>query len=383
MPTTIRSRRHELERTSRRQQKCPYRRLGRIASDTITAMARRPTGAVTISTIAERAGVSKVAVSYALNGRPGVSEETRERILRIADEIGWTPNTAARALSGARTDTVGLILSRATHTLAREPFFMEFVAGVESALGRESIGLMLQVVPDIDTEIDSYRKWARSRKVDGVILTDMRVDDPRPWVLESLELPGVIASSVPLASELLSCTWIDESGAMATAIGHLLELGHTRIARVAGRPDFTRTVLRNERMREQMSNLGLPDPTIITTDCSGGEGAVATRMLLRLPEPPTAVIFDNDLMAVAGIEVATEMGIAVPERLSVLAWDDTILCQLARPTITTLDRHLEDFGRRVGEHLLRRISGGAPEIIEEPPALLLARDSTTFAPRKP
>jgi DNA-binding LacI/PurR family transcriptional regulator len=357
-------------------------RLGIAADDTIAAMVKRPTGAVTIATIAELAGVSKVAVSYALNGRPGVSEETRGRILRIADDIGWTPNAAARALSGARTDTVGLILTRAVHTLGREPFFLEFLAGLESALGRESIGLMLQVVPDIHTEIDSYRKWSRSRKVDGVILTDMRIDDPRVTVLEELGLPGVIASSVAIQSDVLSCAWLDEAGAMSTAIGHLLGLGHRRIGRVAGRADFTRTVLRSDTMREQMARLGLPEPAIITTDFSREEGDDATRRLLSLPEPPTAVIFDNDIMAVAGIEVAAEMGIGVPDRLSVLAWDNSILCQLANPPITTLDRHLEDFGHRVGERLLQRISGGDPEIIEEPRPVLVARASTGPAHRE-
>ena len=91
---------------------------------------------VTIRDIAERAGVSKVAVSYALNGQPGVSAATRERIVSIADELGWYPNRAARALSGARADACGLVLARPARTLALEPFFMEFIAGVESELAR-------------------------------------------------------------------------------------------------------------------------------------------------------------------------------------------------------------------------------------------------------
>src|SRR6188472_4036622 len=113
----------------------------------------------TIKDIAERAGVSKGAVSYALNGRPGVSDETRERILAIAHELGWYPNRAARALSAARADACGLVLARPARTLALEPFFMEFLAGVESELSAQSIALTIQLVGDVAEEIAVYRRW--------------------------------------------------------------------------------------------------------------------------------------------------------------------------------------------------------------------------------
>ena len=97
-------------------------------------MAEQRGGRITIKDIAERAGVSKGAVSYALNGRPGVSDDTRDRIVAIANELGWYPNRAARALSAARADACGLVLARPARTIALEPFFMEFIAGVESEL---------------------------------------------------------------------------------------------------------------------------------------------------------------------------------------------------------------------------------------------------------
>ena len=116
-------------------------------------MAEQPARRVTIRDIAERAGVSKGAVSYALNGLPGVSDDTRERILSIADELGWYPNRAARALSAARADACGLVLARPARTLALEPFFMEFIAGVEVELSSRSVALTLQLVEDIRDEI--------------------------------------------------------------------------------------------------------------------------------------------------------------------------------------------------------------------------------------
>src|SRR5918994_7821858 len=125
---------------------------------------------VTISDIAERAGVSKGAVSYALNGRPGVSDRTRERILEIARELGWYPNRAARALSVERADACGLVLARPARTIALEPFFMEFIAGVESELATRSVALTIQLVRDVDEEIAVYRRWGGGQRGGCVLM---------------------------------------------------------------------------------------------------------------------------------------------------------------------------------------------------------------------
>src|SRR5262245_14401466 len=121
-------------------------------------MAAERSRRVTISDIARRAGVSKGAVSFALNNRPGVAESTRERILAIAEELGWYPNRAARALSAARADACGLVLARPVRLLAFEPFFMQFVAGAESELSPRSIALTLQLAEDVPEEIEIHRR---------------------------------------------------------------------------------------------------------------------------------------------------------------------------------------------------------------------------------
>src|SRR3954453_7839830 len=124
----------------------------------------------TIGDIAVRAGVSKGAVSYALNNQPGVSEATRARVLKVAEELEWVPNRAARQLSAARSETLGLVLARSAKTLSEEPFYMGFVGGVESVLSEKGYALALQVVPDLESEMATYRKWAAEQRVDGVII---------------------------------------------------------------------------------------------------------------------------------------------------------------------------------------------------------------------
>ena len=123
------------------------------------AASPQPGRRVTIKDIAREAGVSKGAVSYALNDRPGLADSTRERILRIADELGWRPNSAARSLSAARANACGLVLARPARTLAVEGFFPEFLAGVESELSARSIALTLQLATDVESEVEVYRRW--------------------------------------------------------------------------------------------------------------------------------------------------------------------------------------------------------------------------------
>ncbi len=206
-------------------------------------MSEEVVGRATIRDIAERAGVSKGAVSYALNGRPGVSDETRARILSIAREVGWYPNRAARALSAARADACGLVLARPARTLALEPFFMEFIAGVESELSARSIALTIQLVEDVDQEIEVYRRWWGEHRVDGVLMVDLRVEDPRVEELVRLGLPTVVIGG-PVENRALPAVWHDEASGLIEAVQYLRALGHRRIAYIAGVGEFVHTVQR-------------------------------------------------------------------------------------------------------------------------------------------
>ena len=164
---------------------------------------------VTINDIARQAGVSKGAVSYALNDRPGLSDETRERILRIADELGWHPNRAARSLSArARTRAVSCWRVRHGRSPSRRSSPSSSPASSPSSRSR-SIALTLQLASDLESEIAVYRRWWAERRVDGVLVIDLRVDDPRVDALVELGLPAVVVGG-PLESGALPAVWHDE-----------------------------------------------------------------------------------------------------------------------------------------------------------------------------
>jgi DNA-binding LacI/PurR family transcriptional regulator len=332
------------------------------------------TSRVTIRDIAERAGVSKGAVSYALNGRPGVSDDTRGRIISIADELGWYPNRAARALSASRADACGLVLARPARTLALEPFFMEFIAGVEVELSSRSVALTLQLVDNPRQEIEVYRRWWGEHRVDGVLMLDLRVDDPRIDELVRLGLPAVVVGG-PLENRALPAVFHDEATVVVDAVRYLAAIGHTRIAHVTGVSDFVHTRQRSEAFKRATTDLGLMADTI-ETDYGAEQGTRATRKLLSLPDPPTAIVFDSDLLAVTGLGVAQGMGFTVPDDLSIVGWDDSLISQVVHPPLTAITRDITGFGAQAARHLLAAIDGEATGDVETAVGELTTRGST-------
>jgi DNA-binding LacI/PurR family transcriptional regulator len=332
---------------------------------------RRPT----IAEIAARAGVSIGAVSYALNGRPGVSPETRRRIIDIANQLGWRPSVAARSLSGSRAHSVGLILARSPDTLGGEPFFMRFIAGLERELSARQVGLLLQIVEDHPAAIEAMRLCWAERRVDGMVVTDLWSHDARLPVIEELHIPAVMAGR-PHADAALPAVWTDDAAAVASVVDYLVALGHRRIARVAGLPALEHTRVRIAAFRAAMAEHGLTGPDVVETDYSWEEGAAATRALLSRRTRPSAIVFDNDLMAVAALQVAQEMGVAVPAELSVVAGDDSQLCVLVRPALTALSWDIQAYGARTARVLLDLVDGNAPDSLQERPATLVVRGST-------
>ena len=337
---------------------------------------KRPTTA----DIAQRAGVTKAAVSFALNNQPGVSPSTRQRILEIAREIGWQPNSAARALSDGRAGAFGLVIDRPAGILGAEPFFMQLIAGIQGELSVGHTALLFTVAEDSAAEIELYRTWWGQRRVDGVFLVDLRVDDPRVAVLKELALPTVVIGA-PEGAGGLSAVWTDDAAAARTVVEHFAQLGHRRIARVTGMGDLWHTRIRTDAFLDAARQAGI-DARCVTADYTAEGGADATTALLAGSNPPTAIVFDNDLMAVSGLGAAQRAGVHVPRELSVVSWDDTVLCELVHPALTALTRDVKSYGAHAARRLLELAAGAAVGDRVEPPPVLNARASTSRAPQR-
>jgi len=328
----------------------------------------------TIADIAQRAGVTKAAVSFALNGQPGVSAATRERILAIASEIGFQPNSAARALTAGKAEAFGLVIDRPAQILGIEPYFMQLVSGIQAELSAHQVTLLFTVTEDTEAEIALYRRWWQQRRVDGVFVVDLQVNDRRIGVLEELRMPAVVIGT-PRGSGALPAVWQDDRARMDTVVRYLAGLGHRQIARVGGRAEYWHSVLRRESFAAVAAVAGL-DAVSVDADYSAEHGAAATVGLLGSAEPPTAILYDSDVMAAAGLGVAQRMGFSVPDRLSIVSWDDSALCELMHPALTALRGDIPAVGSAAARILRELAAGGRPESVPEAPPELRIRMST-------
>ncbi len=333
----------------------------------------------TIGDVAKRAQVSKSAVSFVFNGRSGVSEAARDRILRAARELDWSPDSRARALSRSRAQALGLVIRREPELLSTDPFFFQFVAGVESGLTESEYALVLQVVDGEESERAAYHQFARASRVDGVFLTDLRADDERPDQLDRLGLPYVLVGPVVPVEGRPEPIRVDDEAGVRRAVRHLYALGHRSIAHVAGAPGYVHSDLRRRAWAAEMADLGLEPDLVVVADFSGASGARATHELLDLPRPPSAIVYANDLMAIAGISVATERGIRVPHDLSVVGFDDVPLAPFVVPPLTTVRQEVIAWGRACARTLVARVEGREPDEIALPPVEFVVRGSTAAA----
>ncbi|WP_165990067.1 LacI family DNA-binding transcriptional regulator [Streptomyces sp. YIM 98790] len=251
---------------------------------------------------------------------------------------------------------VGLVLARPARLLGVEPFFMEFIAGIEERLAEQDLSVLLHVVPHHDAETAAYRRWAERGLADAVVVVNVTAGDRRPAVLTELGLPAVVVGNWDGPPEL-STVRTDDAAPVRDALDHLLELGHRRIARVSGPEDLLHTRARTAALLAGCAQAGV-EPVIVAGDYSDEAGARLTEELLRRPAPPTAILYDNDVMAVAGLAAAHAMGVEVPRELSLVAWDDSPMCRLATPPLTTMSMDVHQFGTAVAETVLEVIGGG-------------------------
>jgi DNA-binding LacI/PurR family transcriptional regulator len=339
-------------------------------------------GKATINDVARRAGVSKGLVSFVMNDRPGVAPATRIRVLQAAEELSWRPSVQARTLSTRTTYALGLVLRREPQLFAADPFYPAFMAGVESVLAGEGRVLVLSVVPDAETEERTYRTFLADKRVDGAFLTDLRHGDARLGLLEQLGLPAVLVGHLDEPAALPSVN-LDDTHGIQAAVTHLVELGHQRIAHVAGDGRFLHARRRRAAFEAAMATAALDPSLVVETDFSMASGAAATRALLARPTRPTAIVYGNDPMAIAGLGVLQQSRIEVPGQMSIVGFDGTELARNVHPALTTVESDPEQWGAAAAGTLLRLVADGHADDVELPAARLVLADSTAPVPLSP
>jgi LacI family transcriptional regulator len=332
---------------------------------------------VTLRDVAQAAGVHTATASRALNPKAQrmVNAETVRRVMRAAETLGYQPNPIARGLKTSKSSTVGLVIPDLTN-----PLFPPIVRGIENVL--ESAGYSALIV---NTDNDPERERAlidslRSRQVEGLIVATARLDHP---LLEQLQEQHVKIVLINRRTENLRMPFVvgDDATGIALAVKHLVDLGHTRIAHIAGPQTTSTGVDRSRAFRHAVRDYGAAEDPALIVECahwSEGDGATSMRELLDQGTGCTAVVAGNDLIALGCYDVFAERNISCPEDISVVGFNDMPFLDKLRPPLTTVGVPHHELGAEAARMLL--------DCIDEPerrprslllPVSLIVRDSTT------
>jgi LacI family transcriptional regulator len=329
---------------------------------------------MTIREIADLAGVSIATVSRVLNGRDDVSDETRASVRRVVEEHGYTASRSARGLSAGRTGLVGVVVP-----LVYPVYFSEILSGTAEALYEQDMRLLLSPTGhQHDREVSLIDRLVHGETDGALVVLPEESSDELERLLDDGYHFVVIDPRQPLDDRIASVSAAHTSGA-DQAMRHLLALGHRRIAAITGPRGWVATEDRRRGYHAALAAAGiLPDPALeLASDFEIGGGREQTRMLLDLPNPPTAIFAFNDNLAIGAIQAARTRGLRVPEDLSVVGFDDVELATIVTPALTTVRQPLAEMGRTAVSLLMRLLERQRFETLHvELGTRLVVREST-------
>ena len=326
-----------------------------------------------IRDVARHAGVSHQTVSRVLNSSPRLSPQTRDRVLAAIDELGYRPNQAARALVTSRTRTIGVL---SAVTVQYGP--TTTVNAIEVA-AREA-GYRLSITSSPSSDADDLRAsldHLRDQSIDALV-----VIAPQVGVFDAIQ---ELSIAVPFVTIEASGRDADHSLSVNQVVGarmatrHLIDLGHTRFAHVAGPHDWLEAEARLRGCRAELADAGLPAPTVIDGDWSAESGFHAGLQLLA-DRSITAVVAANDQMALGILHACRELSRAVPDELSVIGFDDIPEAAHFSPPLSTIRQDFAEIGRRTVENLIAQLEGIEPPARSMVTPELVVRSSTAGLP---
>ncbi|MER6463213.1 LacI family DNA-binding transcriptional regulator [Streptomyces sp. NPDC048409] len=318
--------------------------------------ARRPT----LEEVAVRAGVGRGTVSRVINGSPRVSDATRAAVEAAVAELGYVPNTAARALAANRTDAIALVVPEPETRFFAEPYFSDMVSGVGAELADTEMQLLL-IFAGSDRERRRLAQYLAAHRVDGVLLVSVHADDPLPDLLAQLEIPAVI-SGPRSARETLTSVDSDNYGGARSAVEHLLSRGRGKIAHITGRLDVYGAQRRVDGYREALRDAGheVDELLVEPGDFTEQGGRRAMSVLLERHPDLDAVFAGSDVMAAGARQVLRGAGRRIPDDVALVGYDDSAIARHMEPPLTSVRQPIEEMGRAMIDLLLAEIADRRP-----------------------
>lgn len=327
-----------------------------------------------IKDVALRAQVSTTTVSHVVNHTRFVSDKVRAEVEAAIRELGYVPSAVARSLKSNTTKTIGMLIPNCSN-----PYFAEIVRSVEDHCFGAGYTLILCNTDDDPHRQGVYLQVLSEKRIDGMIIISTGEDEALRRLLQGLPIPTVLLDR---EIDEVHCDLVEtahlQGGLMATQ--HLIDLGHRRIACLAGPADLNPSAQRIAGWRTALAQSGLTaqaQDLLWHSDFSSQGGFTTMQSILAAPQPPTAVFVCNDLMCIGALSAAHEAGVRVPQDMSLIGFDDIELARFASPALTTIAQPKHRIGVTAVDMLLERIQGGrvqARQVLLQPE--LVVRHST-------
>ncbi|HSQ16918.1 MAG TPA: LacI family DNA-binding transcriptional regulator [Anaerolineales bacterium] len=313
---------------------------------------------ITIRDVAKKLNLSITTVSRALDGYGDVAEGTRQLVIKTAQEMGYIPNQAARQLRRRRTDTIGYILPTDKPRFS-DPFFAEFTAGLGDEVSANGFDLLVSTAPpDSQVEQLAYQKWVHGRRVDGIVLNRIHLNDWRVQYLAQAQFPFVTLER-SLDAHSYAAIEIDGRYWFRVLIDHLVSLGHQRIAYIGASPSL---VIQADHFQGYLDGLQLHDLAfdanlVAEGDLTSEGGYHAGKRLLAFDNPPTAIVCVDDMTAIGVLHAARDMGRMVGQDLAVAGFDGIEGFEHTQPPLTTINLPVYRIARRLVQMLVSQVTG--------------------------
>lgn len=311
---------------------------------------------LTQNQIAKLSQVSQATVSRVLRGDPRVNEELRQRVLAVIEKHGYVPDARAQSLRSQRTQILGLVVHRSPRQLARDPFFSALIASILDAAGKAGYHLCVDAARAVQSRQAIYEELLRTRRVDGLILVEPQTRDERMPRLLQEGFPFVLIGRYEPVEAVYSVD-NDNIGAAHMATTYLIRKGYQRIAYLSGPRGLFVCEDRHQGYQQALQEAGLPyqPEMVIWGDFSEAHGYRAMCRLLSLPEPPTAVVAVDDLVAIGALRAAKEQGVDVPGQLAIVGFNDSPFCQYVDPPLTSVAVDIHALAQRATALLIQLI----------------------------
>lgn len=311
---------------------------------------------VTIKDVAHRANVSIATVSRVFNGYTDISEATKKRVMAIAQEMDYSPNMAARTLSSKSQKTIALILNE-LNISRKSTMPMEVLSGVYKYTESSNCEFVFYGTSDTKQKEKSFRQFCNEHNITGVVMQGLKVTDPYYKELSKTKIPTVVID-MEIDNNRVGSVSIDNEWAAKEAVDYLIEIGHQEIAMLNGSLEANVSIQREIGYRMSLQEHGIPCVEEYIQYANFNEETAYQTIKELIPNHPeiTAIFSASDIMAIGALRAANDLGLKVPEDLSIIGFDDIVLTNYIQPKLSSVAQDMEKIGYKAAELLDELIS---------------------------